>query len=276
VKCYGFPDEAIAYYQNTGFLRLLPLELEKLLSRLFYLGPLREYPFRSYTWAGQKPSDVGRKGENAVPALLASRGEKSIGKGSGRARRYQDVDARVAEWLREMGLIDSFNLRPVAKDRRDYELRMRKSGESAEVLVTDVGFGVSQVLPVLTLCYYVPEGSIVILEQPEIHLHPSAQAHLADVLIDAAKTRNVQIILESHSEHLLRRLQRRIAENDNGFGRDDAALYFCRIDDGASVAEPLDVDLTGHVRNWPKDFFGDEMGDLVAMTEAAAKRREAK
>jgi predicted ATPase len=65
---------------------------------------------------------------------------------------------------------------------------------------------------VLVLCYYVPEGSILILEQPEIHLHPSVQTGLADVFIDAVKTRKVQIILESHSEYLLRRLQRRIAE----------------------------------------------------------------
>ena len=55
---------------------------------------------------------------------------------------------------------------------------------SAEALITDVGFGVSQILPVLVLCYYVPEGSTIILEQPEIHLHPSVQAGLADVLID--------------------------------------------------------------------------------------------
>ena len=69
-----------------------------------------------------------------------------------------------------------------------------------------MGIGVSQVLPVLVLCYYVPEGSTIILEQPELHLHPSVQAGLADVFIDVIKHRNVQILLESHSEHLLRRL----------------------------------------------------------------------
>ena len=63
------------------------------------------------------------------------------------------------------------------------------------VTSTDVGFGVSQILPVITLCYYAPPGSILLLEQPEIHLHPSVQAGLADVFIDAIKTRGIQIIL---------------------------------------------------------------------------------
>jgi predicted ATPase len=140
-------------------------------------------------------------------------------------------------------------------------------------LITDVGFGVSQILPVLALCYYVPEGASILLEQPEIHLHPAVQSSLADVLIDAVNTRNVQIIVESHSEHLLRRLQRRIAEEL--IGADRVALYFCAMDDAASKIDKLDVDLFGNITNWPPEFFGDEMGDLVALSEAAMRRQGA-
>jgi predicted ATPase len=170
-----------------------------------------------------------------------------------------------------MGLIHSFLLRPITGDRHDYEIRVKTSEKSSEVLITDVGFGVSQILPVLVLCYYVPENSIIVLEQPEIHLHPSVQAGLADVLIDVVKNRNVQIILESHSEHLLRRLQRRIAEKE--ISSDMMALYFCRMEDGESKIEELEVDEFGNIRNWPQNFFGDEMGELAAMTEAVMKRR---
>ena len=86
---------------------------------------------------------------------------------------------------------------------RDYEFLVKKYKGGPEVRLTDIGFGVSQVLPVLILCYYAPEGSILILEQPEAHLHPKVQTELADVLIDVVENRNVQIILESHSEYLL-------------------------------------------------------------------------
>jgi predicted ATPase len=141
------------------------------------------------------------------------------------------------------------------------------------VLLTDVGFGVSQILPVLTLCYYVPEGSTILMEQPEIHLHPSVQAGLADVFIDAITTRHIQIIVESHSEHLLRRLQRRIAEE--GLSSDDAALYFFEVAESRSGFVPLQLDRFGVIRNWPEGFFGDEYDELAAITRAKARRLKA-
>ena len=274
VKFYGFPNEAVRYYQNTGFLPIFPLTLESLFARTTYLGPLREYPRRSYVWAGERPVDAGRRGELAIPALLAAAAEGlRSGRGQGRGRRYAPIEKRIAEWLEKSGITHSFTLKPIAKNRRDYELRVKKTATSPEVLITDVGFGVSQLLPVLVLCYYVPKGSVVILEQPEIHLHPSAQADLADVLIDVVNERNVQVLLESHSEHLLRRIQRRIAEG--ALDHDQTALYFCRMANGVSRAEALEVDLFGNIRNWPEGFFGDELGELAAMAEAQMSRTQA-
>ena len=270
VKTYGFPDQVNAYYQNVGFLSELVLAFEQLFHNIFYLGPLREYPHRSYVWAGEQPQDVGRRGELAVPALLAARTRgATIGRGHG--RRRQMVDERVAEWLRDLGLIFAFELRSIAENRKEYEVRVQRSRGAPWVLITDVGFGVSQILPVLVLCYYAPEGATLLFEQPEIHLHPSVQAGLADVFIDAIGTRKVQIVLESHSEHLLRRLQRRVAED--GIDAQRAALYFVSETDGKSHLEPLQMDLYGSILNWPDNFFGDEMGDLVAMTEAEMRRR---
>lgn len=278
VKCYGFPDAATGYYQNMGFLPTLVLAFENMLSDVYYLGPLRDYPQRTYVWAGERPTDVGRRGELAVAALLAAHADDlKSGRGTGKSRRYAPIEQRVLEWMQSMGLVHTFSLRPIGKNRRDYEFRIKSSANSAEVLITDVGFGISQVLPVLALCYYVPEGSTIILEQPEIHLHPAVQAALADVLIDVVVERNVQVIVESHSEHLLRRLQRRIAEDELNLSSSDTALYFChRDDEGLSHAQSLDIDMFGNIRNWPKGFFGDEMGDLAAMTEAIMNRQKKK
>ena len=149
---------------------------------------------------------------------------------------------------------------------------LKRTEDSPETLITDMGIGVSQVLPVLVLCYYVPEGSTIILEQPELHLHPSVQAGLADVFIDVIKHRNVQILLESHSEHLLRRLQRRIAEEE--FKSEDAALYFCEMHAGESKLTPLAVDMFGDIHNWPADFFGDLLGEVVAAFDAGLERKQ--
>lgn len=271
VKCYGFPDQVRAYYQNASFLSDFELQFEELFRRLFYLGPLREYPKRQYTWAGAQPVDVGQRGERVVDALLASR-ESGVKLSRGKGKRRQTVEERVAEWLKELGLIASFQVRPITKGGRLFQVWVRRDPKAAEVLITDVGFGVSQILPVITLCYYAPEGSTILLEQPEIHLHPRVQAGLADVLVDAMKTRDIQIILESHSEHLLRRLQRRVAEE--GIGPDQAALYFCSMEKGESRLTSLDLDDYGNIRNWPKDFFGDEFGEIAAMSQAALARKK--
>lgn len=270
VKCYGFPDQVKAYYQNAGFLSDIQLAFEELFSNVYYLGPLREYPKRQYTWAGAQPADMGRRGEKVIDAILASR-ERNQTISRGKRLKRLTVEEYVAHWLRELGMIHDFFVEQITEGSNLYRVWVRKSPNSANVLITDVGFGVSQILPVITLCYYVPEGSTILMEQPEIHLHPTVQAGLADVFIDAIKTRKVQIVLESHSEHLLRRLQRRIAEEQ--LSSENAALYFCEMVDGRSRLRNLDIDLMGRITNWPDGFFGDEFGEMAAMTKAMQERR---
>lgn len=273
IKCYGFPDQVYAYYQNAGFLADLQLALEQMFQRVYYLGPLRDSPRRDYRWTGGEPSDMGRRGERAIDAILAKRQEGRYISPGFRKKRLS-LEERLALWLKELGLIHSFEVETIAEGGDLYRVRVQRSPESAKVLITDVGFGVSQILPVLVLCYYVPKGSTILLEQPEIHLHPSVQSGLADVFIDVVKNRNVQVIFESHSEHLLRRLQRRLAEEL--LTPEQFALYFCDVCGTGSRLTELDVDLYGSIKNWPKDFFGDEFGEMAAITEAAAKRQQNK
>ena len=269
IKSYAFPDQARTYFQNASFLSDLEAAYEAELDRIFYLGPLREFPQRDYLWARSRPSDVGQRGEKAIDAILAAtdRNEMRNLKFKAHLKSFQEM---IAYWLREMGLIDSFRVEEIAKDSNRWQARVKTRPGGSEVLLTDVGFGVSQVLPVITLLQYVPEGSTVILEQPEIHLHPLAQAGLADVIIQAAIRRNVQVILESHSEHLLLRLQRRIAEEV--ISPNDIMLYFCDAPKGSSKLTPLDVDLYGNIRNWPDRFMGDAFTE-TAEAELARLRR---
>ena len=256
-RCYGLRG---GQTQTVEISSRFEEAFENLFSRILYLGPLREYPRRRYPWEGDHPKGIGQYGEKTTSALL-----------SGRVRRLP-VDEQIPKWLQRLELIDSYDVQPVSDTGGDYELLIKQHKGGPEVPLTDVGFGVSQVLPVLILCYYAPEDSILILEQPEAHLHPKVQSELADVLIDVVKNRNVQIILESHSAHLLHRLQRRIAEEQ--ISADDTAFYFCQINDGTSEIERLKVDEYGNIRNWPQNFFGDDMGDLVEKTKAEMQRRK--
>ena len=256
-RCYGIRGTSPT--TQKIFLNL-EKAFENLFSRILYLGPLREYPRRRYPWEGDHPKGIGQDGNKAIPALLSRR------------VRHLSIDKQILSWLQRLDLIDSYDLRPISDTNQDYEFLVKQYKGGPEVQLIDVGFGVSQVLPVLILCYYAPEGSILILEQPEAHLHPKAQTELADVLIDAVTNRNIQIILESHSEYLLSRLQRRIAEKE--IASVDTALYFCEINDGTSEIERLDVDEYGNIRNWPQNFFGDVTGELIKKTKVEMQQRK--
>ena len=257
-RCYGL-DEAPFHIRQL----FSPLQtcFENLFYSIEYLGPLREYPRRRYAWQGKHSAGVGKHGEDMVTALFSGR------------IQLRSLDEQIPKWLQRLDLIDSYRLNPISGSEKDYEFLVQKYKGGPEVRLTEVGFGVSQVLPVLVLCYYVPEGSILILEQPEAHLHPKVQSELADLLIEVVKNRQLQIILESHSEHLLIRLMRRIAEEQ--IAADDTAFYFCEMNEGVSEIERLDVDPYGNITNWPQNFFGDEMGDLAAKTKAEMKRKKA-
>lgn len=272
MKSYAFPDQARTYFQNASFLSDLEAAFENALDNIYYLGPLRDYPQRDYLWARSRPHDVGPKGEKAIDAILAATedGEKRNIRRKGKLKSFQEV---IAYWLSEMGLIYQFKVVEIAKGSNRWQARVKVRPGSPDALLTDVGFGVSQVLPVITLLYYVPEGATVVLEQPEIHLHPLAQAHLADVIINVAERRNVQIILESHSEHLLLRLQRRIAEAE--FSSEKVKLYFCKMQGDASDVSPLKLDLFGNIENWPENFMGDAFGETAAAEKARLRRMQA-
>jgi len=274
VRFYGFPDEVVAYYQNAEFVQQLNLQHENLFKSIFYLGPLRTKTDRLYSWSGLTPASVGYSGENTVASILASSGRKIS---MGYKKAYKPLEQIIAESLKRMDLIEEFKVQQISEQRQDYEVKLRTKGSKDWVDLPDVGFGISQVLPVLVQCFYAPANSIIIMEQPEIHLHPSAQSALADVMVDVinskenGKDRNIQLIIETHSEHFLRRLQRRIAENS--VQQDKVSAYFANTTKTPTKLEPLEIDIFGNIQNWPENFFGDEMGDITAQAKAAIKKR---
>jgi predicted ATPase len=272
---YGFPNEAIAYYQNTGFLPDLSLSLKNFFKTIFYLGPLRDKPERFYQFSGEVPPDVGLNGKIAINAILAASTRKLS---RGYKLKQETFNELVGRWLKQMELIKNFEVIPIEKSSKLYEVRIQIGKDSPKVLITEVGFGISQVLPVIVQCFYAPEKSTLIFEQPEIHLHPSVQSHLGDLFIEAihsrenGKEKKIQIIVESHSEHLIRRIQRRIA--DKTIQREEVAIYFVKQENGEASLEEMNIDLFGNISNWPDNFFGDDLEDLAEMTKAARNRKQ--
>ena len=277
-KFYRLSDLSAARFKNAGFMADLALATEAMLDSLAYLGPLRNHPQRIYQWSGDTPASVGSTGEQTIAAILAAQSDgRQLNRGPRRAK--QGFAEFIAGWLKDLGVIHDFSVRAVAEGRKEYEVLIKTGAHTPEVKITDVGFGVSQVLPALVQAFYCPPNSTVWMEQPEIHLHPQVQAELADLFISAIQARqdsverHVQLIVESHSEHFLNRLQLRVAEGV--LTPDDVAVYFCRRSSSGAELEPLRLNLFGEIENWPENFFGDEMADIAARTLAAMKRKKA-
>ncbi len=247
----------------------LALEMVEVLKKIVYLGPLRDGPKRLYPWNNQTPGNLGTKGEYAIQALVASANDRAKRTATG-GRGW--LVEQVSDWLKTMQVADNLTLE---QQGTQYEVIVNQGKIKANLV--DVGFGVSQVLPVVTLAYFVPEGSTVILEQPEIHLHPLAQTALADLFVRVAKDRGVQFLVETHSENLFRRLQSLIA--GEMMPPEKCRLYFVERGDESASLQRLEVDDYGRIRNWPEKFFGDAIGEVEQQTrrmiERMAKRQRA-
>lgn len=235
-----------------------------LFGRLLYLGPLREYPQRSYVISGQAPPDVGVRGERSAEVLWFATRTKE--------RRRQMLE-QVNRWVKEFGIAEEVRLQRLGKSNQ-YQVLFVDPATGTLVNIADVGFGSSQLLPIIVQGFYAPPGSILLIEQPEIHLHPKAQAALGDLLIAIAQQGDRQIIVETHSEHVLARIQRRIAEQK--LSREQVAIYYFHPALQGTQVKRIELDEYGQfVKPLPEGFFEEGLEDAFAHIRAIGKRKAA-
>lgn len=254
--------DAIAALDKDGQLAEdLSLAIRRELEGIHYLGPLRGRPERDYAWSKSRPGEVGSDGRAAIDALLAS----ALLRGDGQ----EAVPEGVSRWLSRMRLADRLEVRQQGRSGR-YELLVHRDGVASNL--RDVGIGVSQVLPVLVVAHFAAAGSTIVLEEPEIHLHPLAQSVLAELFVEVSRERNVQFIVETHSEHLFRRMQTLVAGRTVAPG--DVAMYFVERKEAAARLRALGLDEYGRVTDWPKDFFGDALGEAREQARLMFERQQ--
>jgi len=247
---------------DSAMVEDMSLAVRRELESIIYLGPLRRKPERDYVWNKSKPGEVGVDGHKAVDVLLAStllRGEDK-----------SEITDSVSYWLKRMKVAEKLEVRQIGRSTR-YEVVIHRDGVVANL--RDVGIGISQVLPVLTVAFFAPRGSTVLLEEPEIHLHPLAQSVLAELFVEVSKTRKVQFIVETHSEHLFRRMQTLVAKEKTKV--DDCAMYFVEKGKKGAQLRLLNLDEYGRVTNWPDQFFGDAMGETREQARLMFERKKA-
>ncbi len=242
-----------AAFLIEGWLSAASRAARSAVGSVTYLGPMRKAPERIHVLSGEVVRGAGSQGEFVVDLLA----------------RRRALLREVNEWFARLDIPYSLDVRAVS-DRKVagaigevHCLLLKNKRTGVEVAPTDVGFGIGQVLPVIVQAVLNRRGTLCI-EQPEIHLHPALQAELAELFAEKIGPGGPQFILETHSEHLILRLQRLIR-----LGRLKAdqlvVLHVGEGADGQSHVRHLRVNDQGEfVDEWPGGFFDERIEELLS------------
>lgn len=161
-------------------------------------------------------------------------------------------------------LLAEFNLAVDIDKVNDIIHKIVINQDAVDLELTDVGFGISQVLPVLVQAFLSPKKSITILEQPEIHLHPKMQAWLTDAIIKIALQEDKVFVIETHSDALVRRIRLRIVDENSALTTDHVAIYHLERnrEKSSTSLNKVDINSEGDIK-WPSEFMDVEIQDTL-------------
>lgn len=237
-----------------------------------HLGPLRAgpQPLHNLPEAASGTS-VGRNGEFTA-AVLNAHAERNVlsPDPSGGGARPVPLGEAVNEWVAEMQLLASVHA--TERGKLGYELHVSIEGLDRDLDLTTVGVGVSQALPIVVLGLISQPGSLLLFEQPELHLHPDVQAALGDFFAALARSGR-QLIVETHSEYLINRLRRRAAEVDTDIPELVRLFFFERH---AAASEIMEARIApgGGMPGWPRGFLDTAAREIEAIARTRVSGRQ--
>lgn len=269
----------IKSYFDVGFSKLLANFLSDTFINFFesisYLGPLREAPQSLYLKRNDYNEHMGSKGENLINIFVQNK-ETLL--------ETPKIDENGKIYTEKTTLIEGLNYWMCEKFNmaKSIEIKEHNEGKISQVLINNfqsiqipissVGFGVSQIMPIIVEGLLLKKKQTLLLEQPEIHLHPRLQSLLFDFL-HALTILNRQIIVETHSDHFINRLRRRIAEqpvNDKKAINNSIGLFFVENNQIDSIY----IDEFGVMEYWPAGFFDQSSSENLALVKAQALKRK--
>lgn len=273
ISRYGYPGKGLLEYdlekklgRSLEVVSALNQELDGLAERVHYLGPLRDEPRVVWNHWNEiaKGLPVGTRGEYSA-AVLSRKGRRTVDfSDPDGTPSHADLSDAVDIWLDHLEIGESVSARSEGKLGVGIELKV--DGKKRDL--TQVGVGVSQALPLVVGLLSAPGGSIFIVEQPELHLHPAVQARLADFLLSARP--DVSLIIETHSESFITRIRRQVAEED--LDRDMVHIVFVEPQGDGSVGRRLTITEFGDLSEWPKGFLSSAEDDIRAILKANIAR----
>jgi predicted ATPase len=246
-----------------------------------YLGPLRDDPKALYPLvANIDPRDVGLRGEHTAAVFHVHRDQiieylptdNFINPKIVPLRARRSLKFAVFEWLKYLGVATAVDTKDLGKLGHAMQVRLH-DGDTAHDL-THVGVGVSQVLPIVVSCLLAKPDTLLIFEQPELHLHPKVQTLLADFFL-AMSMLGKQCILETHSEYLISRLRFRAAAAEAKQLVDTMEIYFVEKSGNQANFRKVKINEYGAIIDWPEGFFDQSQREAEQTLKAGfAKKQE--
>jgi hypothetical protein len=231
--------------------------VEEALENVDYIGPMRTPPQRTYLQTGEATSRIGAQGENWSSNLVLDL-NKPV-----RGRR---VEREMREWMQSAQLAS--DVRPRWSSDRMYEIEVQHPGSLEYENLADVGQANSQVMPVLVGGFRLHEDATYLVEEPEIHLHPRAQAELGDFFLKLYE-RGVQVMVETHSEYLLLRLQQHVARGL--IKPEDILFYYVSVRRRKKTVRRLALDSSGRfTRPIPRGFYPERLEEAKKLARLRA------
>jgi predicted ATPase len=233
-------------FEYHRYIRSFIMNFIKELKSVEFIGQFRVPPIRSYMFSGESPDSVGVHGERAIDIMVMDH-LKQKGKGK------REIVNRISDWLKSCQISERMSIKTLSE--KHFEVVLSHLSSNSEENLADVGYGCSQVLPILVAGYKLKANSIIMVQEPEIHLHPKAQAELGTFFYELAK-KGIQTIIETHSEHLMLRLQAHIADKKSELNPDDLRVYYIYIENGSRKIKKMNLKEDGFFEDsWPQGFF---------------------
>jgi predicted ATPase len=227
------------------------------MKKIEFVGPFRVPPSRTYLFSGEGPDSVGVHGERAIDIMTIDNLKRSKDK--------RDIVKKTSEWFKKCGISDELGINPLTD--RHFEVFLSQMGLKENI--ADTGYGCSQVLPILVAGYNLKEGDILVVQEPEIHLHPRAQAELGTFFYELSK-QGIQTMIETHSEHMLLRLQAHIADKKSNLKPEDINVYYIYVDDDKRIIRKLELKNDGFFKyDWPQGFFPERYNEAKKIAKAS-------
>lgn len=226
--------------------------------RPFASAPVRSRPKRTYDPASPEQDAEG----DYIPMYFADVRNRSVAE-------WDKLKEHLEKFGRSSGLFDEIAIKRLGrKESEPFQVQIRKySGHGKKVAkgpfrnLIDVGYGISQVLPVIAELLRKDSDSMCLLQQPEVHLHPSAQAALGDFFCEVASQRGRQLVIETHSDYLLDRIRMAIRHGTTKLKPDNVSILFFERQGLSVQIRSLQLDEQGGITNAPaayRKFFMEE------------------